>query len=185
MQSRVCGATVTDTDGGPEEPKRSDDLEATSIGRHRRIVARVWQIANGVRVTSRRVTRRLRGPPGARECRTPAAHWRFALITATKDNRERLDRNTPHGRPYARRLPTTSLDDGNWAARAVPIIAARRSSTSGAVSERADRRAVAAGHHGDRLLGHQGPGRDDAGDRPLPRMARLRRTGVYGNAVDG
>jgi len=33
---------------GPEEPKRSYDLEAASIGRHRRIVARVWQIANGM-----------------------------------------------------------------------------------------------------------------------------------------
>jgi len=82
---------------GPEEPKRSDDLEAASIGRHRRIVARVCQIANGVRVTSRRVNRRRRGAPGARERRTPAAQWRFALITAKKDTRERLDRNTPHG----------------------------------------------------------------------------------------
>ena len=44
--------------------------------------------------------------------------------------------------------------------------------------KQADRRAVGAGHHGDRLLGHQGPGRDDAGHRPLPRLARLRRTGV-------
>ena len=30
-----------------------------------------------------------------------------------------------------------------------------------------------------RLLGHQGPGRDDARHRPLPRLARLRRAGVH------
>ena len=44
--------------------------------------------------------------------------------------------------------------------------------------EQADRRAVGAGHHGDRLLGHQGPGRDDPRHRPLSRLARLRRAGV-------
>ena len=37
---------------------------------------------------------------------------------------------------------------------------------------------VGAGHDGDRLLGHQGPGRDDPCHRPLARLARLRRTRV-------
>ena len=41
--------------------------------------------------------------------------------------------------------------------------------------EQADGRAVGARHHGARLLGDQGPGRDDAGARPLARLARLRR----------
>ena len=38
-----------------------------------------------------------------------------------------------------------------------------------------DRRAVAARHDGARLLGHEGPGGDGAGPRPLARLARLRR----------
>ena len=53
--------------------------------------------------------------------------------------------------------------------------AARRSSTCGAGSETRDRGAVEAGHDGDRLLGHEGTGGDDAGGRALPRLARLRR----------
>ena len=47
----------------------------------------------------------------------------------------------------------------------------------GRYPEQADGRAVGAGHDGARLLGHQGPGRDDPGDRPLARLARLRRAG--------
>ena len=48
----------------------------------------------------------------------------------------------------------------------------------GRYPEQADRRAVGAGHHGHRLLGHQGSGRDDDGARALPRLARLRGAGL-------
>ena len=44
---------------------------------------------------------------------------------------------------------------------------------------RRDRRAVGGGHDGPRLLGDQGHGRDDAGPRPLARLARLRRAGRH------
>ena len=45
-------------------------------------------------------------------------------------------------------------------------------------SKQADRRALGAGHDGHRLLGDEGPGRDDARPRPFPRVARLRGAGV-------
>ena len=45
--------------------------------------------------------------------------------------------------------------------------------------QQADRRAVGAGHDGHRLLGHEGPGRDDARHRPLARLARLRGARVH------
>ena len=35
---------------GPEEPKRSDDLKPPALGRQRRIIAGIVQIANSVRV---------------------------------------------------------------------------------------------------------------------------------------
>ena len=44
-------------------------------------------------------------------------------------------------------------------------------------SKQADRRALGAGHDGHRLLGDEGPCRDDARPRPFPRVARLRGAG--------
>ena len=46
-------------------------------------------------------------------------------------------------------------------------------------SEQGDGRALGAGHDGRRPLGHQGPGGDDARDRPLARLAGLRRAGRH------
>ena len=48
----------------------------------------------------------------------------------------------------------------------------------GGIPKQADGRAVGAEHHGDRLVGHQGPSRGDPRHRPLSGLARLRRTGV-------
>ena len=45
----------------------------------------------------------------------------------------------------------------------------------GRCSEQGDGRALGAGHDGRRPLGHQGARRDDPGDRPLARLAGLRR----------
>jgi CubicO group peptidase (beta-lactamase class C family) len=44
----------------------------------------------------------------------------------------------------------------------------------GRCAEQVDRRAVAGRHHGADLVGDKGIGGDDAGARPLPRLARLR-----------
>ena len=48
----------------------------------------------------------------------------------------------------------------------------------GGIRNKDNRRAVGARHDGDRLFGHEGPGRDDACARALPRLARLRRAGL-------
>ena len=49
----------------------------------------------------------------------------------------------------------------------------------GGIRNRADGRAVGAGHDGHRPLGHERTGSHDAGTRPLPRLSRLRRSGGH------
>jgi hypothetical protein len=47
----VFGARAPTRMEGPEEPKRSSDLKPPALGRQRRIIAGIVQIANSVRVT--------------------------------------------------------------------------------------------------------------------------------------
>ena len=83
-------------------------------------------------------------------------------------------------RPSARRSPRTSLARRELGGaccvyhrgeKVVDLWGGVRNRQTGEPWER--------GHDGDRLLGHQGPGGDDAGARALARLARLRRARVH------
>ena len=63
---------------------------------------------------------------------------------------------------------TTARAAGSGRAPAAPITGARKSSTSGGIRNKQTGEPWEQRHDGDRLLGHEGPGRDDAGHRAFP-----------------
>ena len=87
------------------------------------------------------------------------------------DRRARQPRLRGRARSLRRELCTT-----RGVGRRLLCVSPRREGRRplGRHPQQADTRTMGARHHGDRLLGHQGPGRHDPGDRPLARLARLR-----------